>query len=95
MSLVDGTIMDEWLHSPLTLVGEAICLEKLRNIPLDFRMGIAHSYGMKYLGGLMVGIRFQSPSDIDEFLSKKNYWGTWFKYFKAGNKVTGDFGRIA
>ncbi|CAI9291413.1 unnamed protein product [Lactuca saligna] len=43
----------------------------------------------------MVGIRFQTPTDVDEFLTKKEYWCTWFKYFKAGNNVSGTFGRIA
>lgn len=95
VSLVEGTFITKWLHCPLTLVGEAICLEKLRNIPLDFRMGTARSYGMKYLGGLMVGIQFQSPSEVDVFLTKKSYWSAWFKYFKAGNSVSGTFGRIA
>ncbi|CAH1431816.1 unnamed protein product [Lactuca virosa] len=95
VSLVEGTIITKWLHSPLTLVGKAICLEKLRNIPLEFRMGTERSYEMKYLGGLMVGIRFKSPTEVDEFLTKKNYWSTWFKYFMVGNRVSGSFGRIA
>lgn len=78
VALADGTIMAEWLHNPLTLVGEVHSLEKLRNVPLDIRMGSKNTYGMKYLGGLMVGMHFQFPSDVEDFLSKKQYWGEWF-----------------
>lgn len=87
--------MAEWLHNPLTLVGEAHSLENLRKIPLFLRLGDEQAYGMKYLGGLMVGIRFRSPSDVSEFLSKKNIWNTWFKDFKHGNTINGKFDRLA
>ncbi|CAH1415632.1 unnamed protein product [Lactuca virosa] len=87
--------MAEWFHNPLTLFGEAHNLEKLRKVLFGFRMGVKHAYGMKYFGGLMAGIRFQSPSDVEEFLSKKNYWGIWFKDFKEGNTMEGVFDRIA
>nr|KAJ0218796.1 hypothetical protein LSAT_V11C300138180 [Lactuca sativa] len=43
----------------------------------------------------MVGLRFQSPSDVDDFLANKTYWGMWFKDFKAGTDVSGVFDRLA
>lgn len=95
VTLVGGSSMAEWLHCPLTLVGETISFEKLRNLPLKIRLGSAHSYCMKYLGGLMVGIRFQSPFDVEEFLANKTYWGTWFKEFKAGTEVSRVFDGLA
>ncbi|CAI9280641.1 unnamed protein product [Lactuca saligna] len=93
--LTNGAIMAEWLHNPLTLVGEAHSLEKLKKILLFLRLGGEQTYGMKYLGGLMVGIRFRSPSDVKEFLSKKDSWNDWFKEFKHGNTINGVFDRIA
>lgn len=43
----------------------------------------------------MVGICFYSASNVEEFLSNKNYRGTWFKDCKTGNTVEGVYDTIA
>ncbi|KAI3781750.1 hypothetical protein L2E82_11774 [Cichorium intybus] len=88
--------MAEWVNNRLTLIGETHGLNELRMIPLKFRMGDNEThYGMQYIGGLSVGIRFRSESDIVEFLKKEEHWNTWFKSFTTGDKWEFEFERVA
>ncbi|CAI9303088.1 unnamed protein product [Lactuca saligna] len=65
------------------------------NLPTRIRLGHSSAYGMKYLGGLLVGIQFRSEGDVGEFLKNENYWREWFRETKLGNSYDALPGRIA
>ncbi|KAI3722057.1 hypothetical protein L2E82_33081 [Cichorium intybus] len=96
VEIVNGTYMDGWFNSRLTLIGEAHSLKELQMIPPNLRSGNNDiHYGMQYLGGLMMGIRFKSEGNIEEFLSNESYWGAWFKSFTPGDTTKFETDRIA
>ncbi|CAH1448167.1 unnamed protein product [Lactuca virosa] len=95
ISLEVDTFWAHWIDSPLTLIGVVHSLEHLKNLPTGIRLGHSSAYGMKYLGGLSVGIRFRSEGDVDEFLKNENYWREWFIETKRGNSYDALPGRIA
>ncbi|CAH1420725.1 unnamed protein product [Lactuca virosa] len=84
-----------WVLSPLTLIGVARSLEHLRNLAVKYRLGQEFAYGMKYMGGLSVGIRFRNSAVVKQFLLKKEQWGKWFSEFKVGSSYDGNVERIA
>ncbi|KAI3724293.1 hypothetical protein L2E82_36065 [Cichorium intybus] len=72
--LTKGTVISEWLRSDCTLIGEALSLDHIRKISPSFILGVESAFGAKYLGGLSVGLRFRSSSDVAIFLANKNIW---------------------
>lgn len=64
-------------------------------LPTKLITGDAGAYGIKYLGGLNVGIRFRMEEDVKGFLDDKARWCEWIKWWEPGNKVKLSGERVA
>lgn len=71
INLEEESFWAQWILSHLTLIGVACSIEHLRNLPLKYRLGQSVAYGMKYMGGLSVGIRCTNLDDLKKFLLDK------------------------
>lgn len=93
--LESGSFWAEWIHSPLTLIGVAHSYEHLTNLPLEIRLGGSFAYGMKYLDGFEIGIRFRNDHDVKELRSNGKYWRKRFSELKPGNSYMDSPARLA
>lgn len=76
--------MDRWLTKS-TLIGEAKSLEHLGHMPTLISIHSEHRPSVKYLGGMLALISFDSTVAAREFLENETNWKDTFKWMKMGS----------
>ncbi|CAI9269129.1 unnamed protein product [Lactuca saligna] len=86
--------MDRWLKN-LTLIGEAKSLDHLGHMPTLISIHCEHRPSVKYIGGMLALLSFESTVEAREFLENERNWTGTFKWLKMGSpEVNNKFERV-
>ncbi|CAI9268261.1 unnamed protein product [Lactuca saligna] len=85
--------MDRWLTKS-TLIGEAKSLELLGHMPTLISVHSEHRPSIKYLGGMLALISFDSTVAAREFQENEGNWKDTFKWMKMGSTAVTKSKRI-